>query len=304
LFPDGVTMTPNPLASAVRRTRTVPRPVLFIHGLFLHASSWGPWCRRFAEAGFAPVAPGWPGEADTVAAARATPESVANQGIEDVQRHFRAIVAELTGPPVLVGHSFGGLIVQKLIGEGLGCAGVAIDPAQIRGVLPLPLAQLRSGWPILGNPFNLTRAVSLTREEFRYGFGNALPAAESDELFETWTIPSPARPVFEAAVANFVWHAASEVDTLNATRGPLLLVSGADDHTVPEVTTRATYHQYRRSRAITELIELEGRGHSLTIDHGWEQVAETVLEWLSSHGIGNTIEPAEPASAENDDRPS
>ena len=297
-------MAPNPLASAVRRTPSVPRPVLFIHGLFLHASSWGPWCRRFAEAGFAPVAPGWPGEADTVAAARAAPERVANQGIEDVAEHFRAIVADLPAPPVLVGHSFGGLIVQKLIGEGLGCAGVAIDPAQIRGVLPLPLAQLRSGWPALGNPFNLTRAIALTREEFRFGFGNALPEAESDELFETWTIPSPARPVFEAAVANFAWHAASRVDTLNAMRGPLLLVSGSDDHTVPEVTTRATYHQYRGSRAITELIELEGRGHSLTIDHGWEQVAETVLEWLCAHGIDNTIEPAAPASNGNDDHPS
>lgn len=282
---------------------SMPRPVLFIHGLFLHASSWGPWCRRFAEAGFAPVAPGWPGEPDTVAAARAAPERVANRGIEDVAAHFRAIVAALPAPPVLVGHSFGGLIVQKLMGEGRGCAGVAIDPAQIRGVLPLPLAQLRSGWPALGNPFNLTRAIALTREEFRFGFGNALPEEESDELFETWTIPSPARPVFEAAVANFAWHAASKVDTLNATRGPLLLVSGRDDHTVPEVTTRATFHQYRGSRAITELIELDGRGHSLTIDHGWTQVAEAVLDWLSAHGIGPAADAPIPASSNKHDDP-
>jgi alpha-beta hydrolase superfamily lysophospholipase len=270
---------------------SVPRPVLFIHGLFLHATSWGPWCRRFAEAGFAPLAPGWPGEADTVAAARATPDRVADKGVDDVANHFRNIVANLPAAPVLIGHSFGGLIVQKLLGEGIGRAGIAIDPAQIRGVLPLPLAQLRSGWPALGNPFNLTRAVALTRDEFRFGFGNALPQAESDELFETWTVPSPARPVFEAAVANFVWHAASKVDTLNDTRGPLLLISGSDDHTVPEVTTRATFHQYRHSRAVTELVEFEGRGHSLTVDHGWRDVAEAVLDWLAAHAIHETAEP-------------
>jgi alpha-beta hydrolase superfamily lysophospholipase len=273
------------------RRGLVPRPVLFVHGLFLHASSWGPWCRRFAEAGFEPLAPGWPGEADTVAAARATPDRVANQGIEHVAEHFRGIVASLAAPPVLIGHSFGGLIVQKLLGEGLGCAGVAIDPAQIRGVLPVPLAQLRSGWPALGNPFNLRRAVALTRDEFRFGFGNALTEVESDELFETWTVPSPALPVFEAAVANFVWHAASKVDTLNHLRGPLLLVSGSEDHTVPEVTTRATLHQYRHSRAVTDFIELEGRGHSLIIDHGWHEVADTVLEWLAAKGIGESTEP-------------
>lgn len=295
-------MATHPVSGAMNDSASVPRPVLFIHGLFLHASSWGPWCRRFAEAGFAPVAPGWPGEADTVAAARATPDRVANQGIEEVAEHFREIVAELPASPVLVGHSFGGLIVQKLLGEGLGHAGIAIDPAQIQGVLPLPLAQLRAGWPALGNPFNLTRAVALTRDEFRFGFGNTLSQAESDELFETWTVPSPARPVFEAAVANFVWHAASKVDTLNHTRGPLLLVSGSDDHTVPEITTRATFHQYRHSRAVTDLIELEGRGHSLVIDHGWSAVADTVLEWLGAKGVGEMAQAETRATNADADR--
>lgn len=195
--------------------------------------------------------------------------------------HFRAIADELPAAPIIIGHSFGGLIAEKLIGEGVGRAAVAIDPAQIKGVLPLPLAQLRAGLPALGNPLNISRAVSLTRSEFRFGFGNALPEEESDALFERWSIPSPARGLFEVAFANFTFHATSKVNTANDTRGPLLLISGTADHTVPDVTTRAAFRMYRHSLAVTELKQFEGRGHSLTIDRGWREVADTVLRWLS-----------------------
>ena len=260
------------------------KPVVFIHGLWLHATSWSSWLDVFNEAGYEPVAPGWPNEASTVAEARERPDDVANIGIDDVTSHMQQVIEQLGGNPVIVGHSFGGLIAEKLLGEGLGAAAVAIDPAQIKGVLPLPLAQLRSGLPALGNPANRHKAISLTSKEFRFGFGNALSEEESDALYERWTIPSPARPLFEAAAANFSLHSPAAVNTKNESRGPLLLISGTKDHTVPDKVTRSTLKQYRDSAAVTELKQFEGRGHSLTIDSGWKDVANAVLEWLQAEG--------------------
>ncbi|EWT02690.1 alpha/beta hydrolase [Intrasporangium oryzae NRRL B-24470] len=261
------------------------RPVVFIHGLWLHATSWGPWVEVFRESGYAPIAPGWPGEAETVEAARQHPDDVAGLGIDDVTDHYAKIVEGLGDAPVVIGHSFGGLIAEKLLGQGKAAAAVAIDPAQIKGVLPLPLAQLRAGLPALGNPANRNRAVSLTAKEFRFGFGNAVSEQESDDLFERWTVPSPAKPLFQAAAANFSLHSEAAVDTANNTRGPLLLISGLEDHTVPDVVTRSTLKQYRKSTAVTELRQFEGRGHSLTIDNGWSEVAKAVLGWLDEQGL-------------------
>ena len=261
------------------------RPVVFIHGLWLHATSWTPWMDLFRDQGYQPIAPGWPGEPDTVEEARNHPELVADTTIDAATEHFADIIADLDDVPVLVGHSFGGLIVEKLLGEGIGAGAVAIDPAQIKGVLPLPLAQLRAGLPGLGNPANLHKAVSLTAKEFRFGFGNALSQEESNALYERWTIPSPARPLFQAAAANFVMHSQAAVDTANQTRGPLLLISGTADHTVPDVVTRSTLKQYRDSAAVTELKQFEGRGHSLTIDAGWPEVAHAVLDRLKTNGL-------------------
>ena len=261
------------------------RPVVFIHGLWLHSTSWGPWLDLFRDAGYHPVAPGWPHEADTVEQAREQPDAVAGLGIDDVTSHYRQVVESLDGQPVIIGHSFGGLFAEKLLGQGVGAAAVAIDPAQIKGVLPLPLAQLRAGFPALGNPANLHKAVALTRKEFRFGFGNALSEEESDALYEKWAIPSPARPLFQAAAANFVVHSEAKVDTGKVDRGPLLLISGTADHTVPDVVTRSTLKQYRDSTAVTELRQFEGRGHSLAIDGGWREVADAVLGWLEAKGL-------------------
>jgi len=206
--------------------------------------------------------------------------------IDDVVTHYRAIAEGLTSPPILVGHSFGGLIVEKLLGLGVGRAGIAIDPAQIKGVLRLPFAQLRSALPALANPLNIGRAVSLTVDEFRYGFGNALSEEESAALHERWSIPSPAKPLFQAAVANLSLHSEAAVDTGNTRRGPLLMISGTADHTVPDATTEAAFNLYPPS-ADTELIRFEGRGHSLTIDHGWPDVAESCLQWLRRKGMAS-----------------
>jgi alpha-beta hydrolase superfamily lysophospholipase len=273
-----------------------PTPVVFIHGLWLHATSWSPWLELFREAGYNPIAPGWPGEPGTVAEAREHPEYVANIGINDITGHYADIIDGLDRQPVIIGHSYGGLIAEKLLGQGVGTAAVAIDPAQIKGVLPLPLAQIRAALPGLGNPTNLHKAVSLSQKEFRFGFGNAVSEEESNALYEKWTIPSPARPLFQAAAANFVMHSQAKVNTANETRGPLLLISGLEDHTVPDVVTRSTLKQYRDSAAVTELKQFEGRGHSLTIDSGWKQVADDIQDWLKEKGLVSAPNSAGPDS--------
>ena len=260
------------------------RPVVFIHGLWLHASSWQPWVDRFAEAGYRPLAPGWPGVADTVEQARATPDAIAGHGIDDVVDHYSAIIKNLDAPPVLIGHSFGGMIAEKLLALGLAAGAVAIDAAQIKGVLALPLSALRATLPVLRNPANRHRAVLLTAEQFRYGFGNAVPWEESDALYEKYAIPAPGRPLFEAASANFHRDSPAAVDT-EADRGPLLLVGGGKDHTVPTAVTRSTLKQYRGSPSATELVEFADRGHSLTIDHGWPELADTALRWFADKGL-------------------
>jgi pimeloyl-ACP methyl ester carboxylesterase len=260
-------------------------PVLFIHGLWLHARSWDDWIDLFEAAGYAATAPGWPGDPDTVEKARELPEAIADHGIDDVVAHYAEIIRTLPTKPVLIGHSFGGMIAQRLLGEDLAAAAVAIDAAQIKGVLPLPLSALRATLPVFRNPANRHRAVSLTAEQFRFAFGNAIPAEESDALFERWAIPAPGKPLFEAAAANFNPHSPAKVDTDNSGRGPLLLVMGGRDHTVPEAVTRATLKQYRHSEATTDILEFEDRAHSLTIDSGWRDVADASLSWLRTQGF-------------------
>jgi alpha-beta hydrolase superfamily lysophospholipase len=263
-------------------TRT---PVVFIHGLWLHATSWAPWAELFSAAGYDPIAPGWPGDPDTVEAARANPDAIADHGIDDVTRHYQAIIDSLAARPILIGHSFGGMIAEKLLGLDYGAAAIGIDAAQIKGVLPLPLSALHATLPVFKNPANRHKAVSLTAEQFRYSFGNAVSPEESDALYERWTIPAPGKPLFEAAAANFSLHSPAKVNTANEGRGPLLLVMGGRDHTVPEVITKATVKQYRHSSAVTDLEEFADRGHSLTIDSGWREVADGCLAWLAKQGL-------------------
>jgi pimeloyl-ACP methyl ester carboxylesterase len=260
-------------------------PVVFIHGLWLHATSWESWAELFSAAGYDPIAPGWPGDSDTVEASRANPDSIADQGIDDVTRHYQAIIDTLPSRPILIGHSFGGMIAEKLLGLDYGAAAIGIDAAQIKGVLPLPLSALHSTLPVFKNPANKHKAVSLTAEQFRFSFGNAVSEEESNALYERWAIPAPGKPLFEAAVANFSLHSPAKVNTDNEGRGPLLLIMGGQDHTVPEAITKATVKQYRHSSAVTELEEFSDRGHSLTIDSGWREVADLCLAWLAKQGL-------------------
>jgi pimeloyl-ACP methyl ester carboxylesterase len=260
--------------------------VVFIHGLWIHSSAWHPWMDLFTERGYHPVAPGWPGDAETVDATRKDPSGMNGVGIADICHHYANLIEDLDVKPIVIGHSFGGLIAQELLALDLVSAAVAIDPAPIKGVTALPFSQLRSGFPALGHPALKKKTVSLTQRQFRYSFGNALPKEESDALFESWTIPGPGRPLFEDAAASFVRESPAAVNTHSAVRGPLLLTSGSDDHTVPKVVTLQVAKLYADNTAsTTDYHEFAGRGHSLTMDHGWSGVAEDVLAWLADHSL-------------------
>ncbi|GAA2193885.1 alpha/beta hydrolase [Streptomyces bangladeshensis] len=257
-------------------------PVVFVHGLWLLPSSWDRWATVFDEAGFASLTPGWPDDPDTVAEAHAHPEVFAGKSVGQVADHFADVIGRLERKPLVVGHSFGGLITQMLAGRGLAAASVAIDPAPFRGVLPLPFSSLRAASAVLGNPANYHRAVPLTYEQFRYAFANAVSEQEARELYERFAVPAPGEPLFQAAVANINPWSEVKVDTLTPERGPLLIISGEKDHTVPWAIAHASYRkQARNEHAVTEIHEMPGRGHALTIDSGWREVAGTALAFLT-----------------------
>jgi non-heme chloroperoxidase len=256
-------------------------PVVFIHGLWIHSAAWQPWVELFRTAGYDPIAPGWPGDSDTVELTRKDPDAVAGQGLDDITGAYLDVIRDLPAKPIVIGHSFGGTIAQKLLAGGVAAGAVAIDPGQIKGVKPLPLAQIRSGLPVLSKPGNRKRAVALTSKQFRYGFGNAIPQGESDELHDRWAIPGPGKPLFEASAANFKRSSPAAVDTRRRDRGPLLITAGGQDHTVPEVVARAAYKLYSGSGAITDYHVFPDRGHSLVLDHGWREVADFTLSWLA-----------------------
>ena len=259
--------------------------VVFIHGLWVAHTSWQPWIERFADEGYRAVAPRWPGEAESIAQTRENATAQAGFSLNQITDHFATFCGQFATPPVAIGHSFGGLIAQKLLAQNTIAAAVAIDPAPMQGVRALPFAQLRSAFPVLGNPLNRGRAKGLTRAQWRYGFGNALTEAESDALWEQWAIPSPGKPLFEVGTANFVPNSAAKVDTANSERGPLLITAGTEDHTVPLVSVRGAYQRYAKSPAVTEFHEFDGKGHSLTVDHGWPEVADVALSWLKAQKL-------------------
>jgi pimeloyl-ACP methyl ester carboxylesterase len=257
--------------------------IVFIHGLWMHASSWQPWMDFFNQHGYETINPPWPGDSATIAECRAHPELIANKGVKEIADSIASAMGKLSEPPIVIGHSFGGLLTQILLGRGIAAAGIAIDPAPMKGVWQLPLSALKASFPVLGNPFNLRKAVSLTFEEFKYGFANAVPEKEARELYNTWTIPAPALPLFQAAMATFV-GSETKVNTGNATRGPLLITGGDKDHIAPPIFGKASMKKYNAS-VVTEFKLFEGRGHSLILDHGWKEVAEYSLSWLKKQGL-------------------
>ncbi len=260
-------------------------PIVFIHGLWLHAESWKPWIEFFRQNGYEAIAASWPGDSDTTKSTREKPDAVAGYGVGEIADFIAGQLKSLGRVPILIGHSFGGLLAQNLLGRDLAAAAVAIDPAPIKGVPELPLSALKSSFPVLGNPFNINRAISLTEPQFRFGFTNAVSEQEAKELYAKYAMPAPARPLFQAATATFNPNSATKVRADNAARGPLLLIAGSADNTVPTVLVKSALKVYRKSSALTEYKEFAGRGHSLTIDSGWRELAEYILHWLHVKGL-------------------
>jgi pimeloyl-ACP methyl ester carboxylesterase len=271
------TITEHEAAQVQRANATGLTPVVFVHGLWLLPSSWDRWAEVFESAGYVALTPGWPDDPETTTEASEHPEVFAHKSIGQVADHFAAIIATLAIKPAVIGHSFGGLLTQILAGRGLATVSVAIDPAPFRGVLPLPISALRSASAALGNPANRHRAVPLTYDQFRYAFANAVPEDEAKELYETFAVPASGLPLFQAAAANLNPWTEAKVGTGNPGRGPMLLISGEKDHTVPWAITNASYKEQSRNEGVTEIVEIPNRGHALTIDSGWREVADTAL---------------------------
>ena len=258
-------------------------PVVFVHGLWLLPTSWDRWAELFEKNGYTALTPGWPDDPDTVAEAKEHPEVFANKSVGDVADHFEDVIRGLKKKPAVIGHSFGGLLTQILAGRGVAKVSVAIDPAPFRGVLPLPISSLRSASPVLKNPANYHRAVPLTYEQFRYSFANAVSEDEAKELYAAFSVPTSGEPLFEAAFANLNPWTEVKVDTKNPKRGPLLILEGEKDHVVPWAIANASYKRQRRNDGVTEIVRVPGRGHALTIDHGWQEVADIALAFVQKY---------------------
>jgi non-heme chloroperoxidase len=263
---------------------TTASTVVFIPGLWIHSSSWLPWADLYEQAGYTPVVEGWPGQGATPDTTRRNPAGLNNVGLDRVTDHYAQLIGQLPDAPLVIGHSFGGVVAQKLLARGHASRAVAVDPGPVKGVTKLPFAQIRSALPVVKSKKNRTRTVALTRGQFRYGFGNAISKAESDELFAKWTIPGPGRPLFEATEANKTPQSPAEVNTRLGDRGPLLIIGGGKDHTVPEVVTRQEFELYD-TPAATDYKVFADRGHSLVFDSGWKQVADYTLDWVLTHRV-------------------
>jgi pimeloyl-ACP methyl ester carboxylesterase len=256
-------------------------PVVFIHGLWLLPSSWDRWADFFSEAGYAPLTPDWPDDPETVEKARANPEVLAGKKIGEVADHASEVIDALEKKPVVMGHSTGGLLAEILAGRGLSAATVAIDPGPFRGVLPLPVSTLRVSAPILINPLNRGRAITLSFDQFRYGWTNAIESDdEAKRLYDEFHVAGPGVALMQMANANLNPWTEAKVDTKNPDRGPLLIIDGEKDHTVPLAIANASYKRQKRNPGVTEITKIPNRGHSLTIDNGWREVAQTALDFV------------------------
>lgn len=255
-------------------------PVVLVHGLWLLAGTWAPWRKHFEEAGYTTIAPGWPDEPLTIESARANPAVIAGKKVGQVAAHYEAAIARLDKKPAVIGHSFGGLLTQILAGRGRSAASVAIDPAPFRGVLPLPPSALKAASPVLRNPLNFSKAVTLTFDQFRYGFASSVSVDEARELYAAHHVAAAGRPLFQAATANINPWTDAKVDTKNPDRGPLLVISGQKDNIVPWAIANASYKRQKGNPSTTEIVEIPGRGHSLVFDSGWQEVADTALAFV------------------------
>src|ERR1700751_6274724 len=255
-------------------------PVVFIHGLWLLSSRWASWADFFTQAGYAPLTPDWPDDPETVKEARADPDVLAGKTLKQVADHPTEIIRALDSKPVVMGHSTGGLLAQMLAGRSLAAATVAIDPGGFRGVLPLPASVLKGVGPFLLNPRTRGRAITLSFDQFKYGWANALDEKEARELYDTFHVAGSGIALAQMGNANLNPWTQAKANTKNADRGPLPIIDGEKDHTVPWAIANAAYKRQRRNPGVTEIVKIPNRGHSLTIDHGWREVAQTALDFI------------------------
>ena len=274
------TVTEHEAEQVAKANDTGKQPVVFVHGLWLLPSSWDRWAAAFRKAGYVPLTPGWPDDPDTVAAAKEHPETFAQKSIGEIADHFEEVIRGLQKKPAVVGHSFGGLLTQILAGRGLAAASVAFDSAPFRGILPLPISSLKSGKPVLGNPANRNRAVPLTYDQFRYSFANTVSEDEAKQLYNEFSVPGSGVPLFQAASANLNPWTEAKVDTKNPDRGPMLIVYGTADHVSPAAINKAIFKKQERNKSLTELVEIEGASHGLTIDSSWRKSCEVALDFV------------------------
>jgi non-heme chloroperoxidase len=274
------TITQRETQQVDRANASGKTPIVFIHGLWLLPSSWDRWAQLFEEAGYAAVTPSWPDDPETVEDARANPEVLAKKTLGQIADHTTEVIRKLTKKPAVMGHSTGGLLAQIIADRGLSAATVAIDPGPFRGVLPLPISTLRSAAPVLANPLNRGRAVTLTLDQFKYGWANTLSEEEAKQLYETYHVAAPGVALMQMANANLNPWTEAKLDPKNPDRGPLLIISGEKDHTVAWAIANASYKKQRRNEGVTEIKKIPNRGHSLTIDSGWREVADTALEFV------------------------
>jgi pimeloyl-ACP methyl ester carboxylesterase len=256
-------------------------PVVFIHGLWLLPSSWNNWVDFFEQEGFAGLTPDWPDDPETVEEARADPDVLAKKTLGQIADHTAQVIGRLQKKPVVMGHSTGGLLAQMIADRGLSAVTVAIDPGPFRGVLPLPYSTLKVSAPILRNPLNRGKAITLTFDQFKYGWTNAIDDEdEARRLYETYHVAGPAVALMQMANANLNPWTEAKLDPKNPERGPLLIIDGEKDHTVPWAIANAAYKRQRHNESTTEILKIPNRGHSLTIDNGWREVAQAALDFV------------------------
>ena len=256
-----------------------PDTIVFIHGLWMTSRSWENWAARFESRGYTVVAPSWPGLEGEVEELRADPTPLTQLSVERIVAHYEGIIRNLDRPPIVIGHSLGGTILQLLLDRGLGAAGVGVASATVKGIRDLPLSTLRSSSPVLRNPFARGKASPLNRRQFRYAFGNTLTETESDALYDRYYVPAANRVLFQIAFSNLSRNTQVRVDFRNELRAPLLLIAFSEDHVVPPKPVRHNAEKYD-SVSLTAYKEFPGRPHCPGAP-GWEEVADIALSWAT-----------------------
>ena len=259
--------------------QNTPDTIVFIHGLYLTARSWELWEKRYTDRGYKVINQSWPGLEGEVEALRRDPKPIAKMSVPQILDHYERIVSSLERPPIIIGHSFGGAFTQVLVSRGLGAAAVGVAAATVRGILDVPLITVRSNWKVLRNPILRHRAIMPSAKEFQFAFTNTFTEEDSAKAYERYAIAASRNVLFTGVNANLNPSTPLKVDFKKSERAPLLFIAGGKDHMVPAAANRHNAAKYRKSSAITDIVEFPERSHFTAAQHGWEEVADYALQW-------------------------